>query len=100
MQTPLDTHSFFMVYYLYHRSPVIFHERSIFMRKAKAKKVESKKIDWVKLALIIVMVISGGGIASLPLPYIMMGVIYIILVLIISLGIKVIERRFAKSDRN
>lgn len=33
-------------------------------------------------------------------PYIMMGVIYIILVLIISLGIKVIERRFAKSDRN
>ena len=33
-------------------------------------------------------------------PYIMMGLIYIVLVLIISLGIKVIERRFAKSDRN
>ena len=33
-------------------------------------------------------------------PYLMMGVIYIVLVLIISLGIKLIERRFAKSDRN
>ena len=34
------------------------------------------------------------------IPYLMMGVIYIILVLIISAGIKIIERRFAKSDRN
>ena len=33
-------------------------------------------------------------------PYLMMGVIYIVLVLIISAGIKLIERRFAKSDRN
>ena len=33
-------------------------------------------------------------------PYIMMGLIYIVLVMIISLGIKLIERRFAKSDRN
>lgn len=33
-------------------------------------------------------------------PYIMMGLIYIVLVLIISAGIKLIERRFAKSDRN
>ena len=33
-------------------------------------------------------------------PYIMMGLIYIVLVLIISLGIKLLERRFAKSDRN
>ena len=33
-------------------------------------------------------------------PYIMMGLIYIILVLLISFGIKLIERRFAKSDRN
>lgn len=33
-------------------------------------------------------------------PYIMMGLIYIVLVLIISVGIKLIERRFAKSDRN
>ncbi len=33
-------------------------------------------------------------------PYLMMGLIYIVLVLIISLGIKLIERRFAKSDRN
>ena len=33
-------------------------------------------------------------------PYLMMGVIYIVLVLIISAGIKIIERRFAKSDRN
>ena len=33
-------------------------------------------------------------------PYIMMGLIYIVLVLIISLVIKLIERRFAKSDRN
>lgn len=33
-------------------------------------------------------------------PYIMMGIIYVILVLIISIGIKIIERRFAKSDRN
>ena len=33
-------------------------------------------------------------------PYIMMGLIYIIIVLIISAGIKIIERRFAKSDRN
>ena len=30
----------------------------------------------------------------------MMGLIYIVLVLIISLGIKLLERRFAKSDRN
>lgn len=34
------------------------------------------------------------------IPYLMMGVIYIVLVLIISAGIKIIERRFAKSDRN
>ena len=34
------------------------------------------------------------------IPYLMMGVIYIVLVLIISAGIKLIERRFAKSDRN
>jgi polar amino acid transport system permease protein len=34
------------------------------------------------------------------IPYLMMGTIYIILVLIISTGIKLIERRFAKSDRN
>ena len=33
-------------------------------------------------------------------PYLMMGLIYIVLVLIISAGIKLIERRFAKSDRN
>lgn len=33
-------------------------------------------------------------------PYLMMGLIYILLVLIISLGIKLLERRFAKSDRN
>ena len=33
-------------------------------------------------------------------PYLMMGVIYIVLVLIISAGIKLLERRFAKSDRN
>ena len=33
-------------------------------------------------------------------PYLMMGLIYIVLVLIISAGIKIIERRFAKSDRN
>ena len=33
-------------------------------------------------------------------PYLMMGLIYIVLVLIISLGIKLLERRFAKSDRN
>ena len=33
-------------------------------------------------------------------PYIMMGLIYIVLVLIISAGIKLLERRFAKSDRN
>ena len=33
-------------------------------------------------------------------PYIMMGLIYIVLVLIISGGIKLLERRFAKSDRN
>ena len=33
-------------------------------------------------------------------PYIMMGIIYIVLVLIISAGIKLLERRFAKSDRN
>ena len=33
-------------------------------------------------------------------PYIMMGAIYIILVLVISAVIKLIERRFAKSDRN
>jgi polar amino acid transport system permease protein len=33
-------------------------------------------------------------------PYIMMGLIYIVLVLIISFVIKLIERRFAKSDRN
>ena len=33
-------------------------------------------------------------------PYIMMGLIYIVLVLIITFGIKLIERRFAKSDRN
>ena len=33
-------------------------------------------------------------------PYIMMGLIYIVLVLIISLGVKLLERRFAKSDRN
>lgn len=33
-------------------------------------------------------------------PYIMMGLIYIILVVLISLGIKILERRFAKSDRN
>ena len=33
-------------------------------------------------------------------PYIMMGLIYIVLVLIISVGIKLLERRFAKSDRN
>ena len=33
-------------------------------------------------------------------PYIMMGLIYIVLVLIISFGIKILERRFAKSDRN
>ena len=33
-------------------------------------------------------------------PYIMMGLIYIVLVLIISAGIKILERRFAKSDRN
>ncbi len=33
-------------------------------------------------------------------PYIMMGLIYIVLVLIISAGTKLIERRFAKSDRN
>ena len=33
-------------------------------------------------------------------PYLMMGLIYIILVLMISLGIKLLERRFAKSDRN
>ena len=33
-------------------------------------------------------------------PYLMMGLIYIVLVLIISIGIKLIERRFAKSDRN
>ena len=33
-------------------------------------------------------------------PYLMMGIIYIVLVLIISAGIKCIERRFAKSDRN
>ena len=34
------------------------------------------------------------------IPYLMMGIIYIILVLIISAGIKLIERRLAKSDRN
>lgn len=34
------------------------------------------------------------------IPYLMMGGIYIVLVLIISAGIKLIERRFAKSDRN
>ena len=33
-------------------------------------------------------------------PYLMMGLIYIVLVLIISIGIKLLERRFAKSDRN
>ena len=33
-------------------------------------------------------------------PYLMMGLIYIVLVLIISAGIKILERRFAKSDRN
>ena len=33
-------------------------------------------------------------------PYLMMGVIYIVLVLIISAGVKLLERRFAKSDRN
>ena len=33
-------------------------------------------------------------------PYLMMGLIYIVLVLIISAGIKLLERRFAKSDRN
>ena len=33
-------------------------------------------------------------------PYIMMGLIYIVLVLIITAGIKLLERRFAKSDRN
>lgn len=33
-------------------------------------------------------------------PYIMMGAIYIVIVLVISMGIKALERRFAKSDRN
>ncbi len=33
-------------------------------------------------------------------PYLMMGLIYIVLVLIITVGIKLLERRFAKSDRN
>lgn len=33
-------------------------------------------------------------------PYLMMGLIYIVLVLIISAGIKLLERRFAKSDRH
>ena len=33
-------------------------------------------------------------------PYLMMGLIYIVLVLIISLGVKLLERRFAKSDRH
>ena len=33
-------------------------------------------------------------------PYIMMGLIDIVLVIIISWGIKLLERRFAKSDRN
>lgn len=33
-------------------------------------------------------------------PYLMMGLIYIVLVLIISLGVKLFERRFAKSDRH
>ena len=34
------------------------------------------------------------------IPYLMMGLIYIVLVLIISAVIKIIERRFAVSDRN
>ena len=34
------------------------------------------------------------------IPYILMALIYIVLVLIITLGVKLLERRFRKSDRN
>lgn len=33
-------------------------------------------------------------------PYILMALIYIVLVLLITLGVKLLERRFGKSDRN
>ena len=42
----------------------------------------------------------GSNTYSVVFPYIFMAIIYVILVVLISLLIKVIERRFAKSDRN
>ena len=42
----------------------------------------------------------GSNTYSVVFPYIFMAIIYVILFVLISLLIKVIERRFAKSDRN
>ena len=42
----------------------------------------------------------GNNTYSVIIPYIVMALIYIVLVVIISLLIKILEKRFAKNDRN
>ncbi len=42
----------------------------------------------------------GDGSYEYMIPYLVMAIIYIVIVLIIGLGIKVMERSLAKSDRN
>ena len=41
----------------------------------------------------------GSNSYEFMVPYLVMALIYILIVLLISLGIKLLERRFSKSDR-